>query len=169
MLAQLRATVAEFTDEASAARMLRSLKPLLKMKTERELPGEGAADHEIEDPPSGELYATIIVVDPDVKVRANIVRWLRAARYNAVSAPSPEVALAMCVRTRPDVVIADTDAVNVSGQKLSALLTVAFGNKAPPLVMLTSGDVAEREATATIDKPVERNALLDTIKSLIPV
>lgn len=142
VLSPLRNAVREFVGDKPADSMVRSLKPLLKLKSELELPKE-----EPDDTPSA---ATVLVVDADVSARAKLTRTLRDAGYNAVSAAEASVALAMCVRRKPDAVVAAAGSSDAA--QLSALLIVAFGNQAPPVV--------------AIDKPFAGDALLSSLRSI---
>ena len=177
VLGPLRDAIVEFVNEKAADIMVRSLKPLLKMKSEIELkiPDQGDDEEEGDEAKRAarasvsDLGVTVIVVDSDVAERAKIVRVLRDNGYNGVSAPDANVALAMCVRRRPDLLIANLDDAATSGRQLSALLRVAFGSEAPPLVLLTKAEEAEqggRDAAAVVTTPIDAERLLAALKSV---
>lgn len=155
VLGPLREAVVEFVGESGAVSMVRSLKPLLKMKSELELPvAEEDARHR--DRPS------VIVVDSDSQTRARLVAWLREDGFNAVSAADAMIALAMSVRRRPDVLVLDVD-LDTTTRQVEGLLGVAFGEQAPPLLLLSA---YTHEGEATLAKPVERGALVDAVRGL---
>jgi CheY-like chemotaxis protein len=171
VLGSLRDTVATFADANAAAGLVKGLRPLLQTKTEElgdDAPEVRAAEEEAPAPSAG---AMVLLVDDDVEVRAALVRVLRKSGYNAVSAPEPNVALAMCVRRRPDIVIAAKDMQGTTGRQLGALLHVAFGNDAPPLVLLTTDDASKEDraaAAAVVSKPVDETSLVEALAAIRP-
>lgn len=178
VLGPLRDGVIEFVGEQAGDTLVRSLKPLLKMKSEIELkipeePEEAPDDERSTSstPPArrpSDLGVSVIVIDSDVGERAKISRVLRKNGYTGVSAPDANVALAMCVRRRPDLLIANLDDAGTTGKKLSALLRVAFGSEAPPLLLLTKADqqVDAQGVAAVVSAPVDDDVLLATLKEL---
>lgn len=157
VLGPLREAVVEFVGEAGAVSMVRSLKPLLKMKSELELP---AAEVDAE----GEERPSVIVVDGDSETRARLVTWLREDGFNAVSAGDAMIALAMSVRRRPDLLIFDVD-LDTTTRQVEGLLGVAFGDQAPALLLLSA---YRRDGEPTLRKPVGREALLAAVRALQP-
>jgi CheY-like chemotaxis protein len=172
VLGSLRDTVATFADPSAAAALVKGLRPLLSTKTEEltdDAPEVRAAEAEAPAPSAG---ATVLLVDDDVAVRAALVRMLRKRGYHAVSAPEANVALAMCVRRRPDLVIAAQEMQSTTGRQLGALLRVAFGNDAPPLVLLAQKPASDDDraaAAAVVDKPVDETKLVAALSALRPV
>lgn len=158
VLGALRDAVVEFVGQDAAHSMVRSLKPLLKMKSELELPAPGgdASDAEAPDGP------TVIVVDADLALRAKLVRWLREDGYCAVSAPDAMVALAMSVRRRPDLLVIDIDQ-DTSARQVQGLLGVAFGAEAPSTILLSR---YERSSEEALPKPLEREVFMAKVASL---
>ena len=155
VLGPLREAVVEFVGESSAVSMVRSLKPLLKMKSELELPVA-------EDDAAGRNRPTVIVVDSNSETRARLVSWLREDGFNAVSAADAMISLAMSVRRRPDVLILDVD-LDTTTRQVEGLLGVAFGDDAPPLLLLSA---YRREGEKSLRKPVERGALVAAVREL---
>ncbi|MCA9625980.1 MAG: hypothetical protein KC731_43460 [Myxococcales bacterium] len=141
-----------------AKRMVRILRPLLQKRSELELgaaPGDGRAP-------------TVLVVDEDIVTRAQVLAILSASGYEALSAPDGTVALAMSVRCRPDLVIAAVD-MKLRGEHLTALLSVAFHDDAPPIVLLTNdpGWSVEGDGVRVLTKPVNRAMLLEAVEPLV--
>jgi len=155
VLGPLRDAVIEFVSKEAAASMVRSLKPLLKMKSELEL-GEGLGDDADVD------QVSVIVVDADADSRARLTGWLREEGFNAVSAADAMIALAMSVRRRPDVLILDVDQ-DTSSRQVESLLGVAFGTDRPALVLCS---VYRRDGEVVVKKPVQRDALVACLRDL---
>lgn len=140
----------------AAKRAVGILRPVLQKRSEHEL---GEAD----DGP------TILVVDESIATRARVLSILSELGYEAISAPDGNVALAMCVRCRPHLVITDLGVGGSAGRQLAARLRVAFVDDAPPLVILTD-DPTWREPDGRIPvvtKPVDRARLLAAVLPLI--
>lgn len=149
-------------DEAAHAVVI-SLRPWLERKTAAAF-DEPPTVAETEDAP------TVLVVDDDIAVRSGLVQMLRGLGYNAVSAPDGNVALAMCVRYRPRVVISELAIGEARGKQLAALLRVAFGEQAPPLVMMTSEPDSAADLNGTLPvlaKPVRADDLAAALAGLV--
>lgn len=153
VLGPLHDTLQDQTDEAATERVISILRPIIKTRSELELGPMAEGDE-----------PTVLVVDDDIVVRAQLLSMLGAAGYRAVSAPDSNVALAMSVRCRPDVIISAMGIGRVRGGHLAALLSVAFRDLAPPLVLLRSGDEDTLvPGVIVLDKPVERTTLLQAV------
>jgi CheY-like chemotaxis protein len=144
----------------SAERVVSILKPVLKRKSELELGEVPAAEAQ---------RRTVLVVDEDIVVRAQLLSILNAAGYAAVSAPDANVALAMSVRCRPDLVISDMGLGRARDGQLAALLRVAFHADAPPIIILTHGEAPPHSTNGVcmLTKPIERSALLAVVEPLL--
>lgn len=122
---------------------------------------------ESEPAPVKEDSSSILVVEHDARTRAQIAHQLRSQGYDVFTAPDGHVALAVCMRNRPDVVISAVELPAVGGRQLIALLRVAFAADAPPVVLL-----ADEDAPAVVDdtarwvsKPVEVQALVNAVEA----
>jgi CheY-like chemotaxis protein len=122
------------------------------------------AEGDEEASPAAAISQLVLVVDPDVTTRSQVVLFLKKNGHAAVSAPDDNVALAMCVRYRPKVVVAGQDASR--GQQLAALLRVAFGDDAPPMVLLGSGEPSAG-VEAVVPKPITEAALMAALAKLL--
>ena len=114
---------------------------------------------------------TVLVVDSDIAVRSQLIKLLKNKGYNPVSAPDANVALAMCVRYRPDLVLSECPPNATAGKQLAALLRVAFGDQAPPFIALVQNkeDKLPREAVAgVVAKPIEEASLIAAIEPHLP-
>jgi CheY-like chemotaxis protein len=142
----------------AAERVVSILKPVLKRKTELEL-------GEVSEQPQ---RRTVLIVDEDIVVRAQLLSILNAAGYHAISAPDANVALAMSVRCRPDLVISDMGLGRARDGQLAALLRVAFHADAPPIIILTHGEaLSPASGVCVLTKPVERTSLLAVVEPLL--
>lgn len=143
----------------AAKRMVRILRPLLEKRSKLEL---GEARAEADKP-------TVLVVDADLATRARVTAILSSAGYEAISAPDGNVALAMSVRCRPDLVISSLGVGGPAGRQLAARLSVAFAEDAPPLVILTEDDSWDDEdgPIRVVPKPVDRERLLAAVRPLL--
>ena len=143
-----------------AERIILILKPVLVKRSELEL---GSL------PPESQRRKTVLIVDKDIVVRAQLLSILTGAGYEAISAPDGNVALAMSVRCRPDLVISELNMGSVRGSQLSTLLRVAFNDDAPPIIILTD-DMSWSDPASGIrvlSKPIDRVTVLGTVLPLI--
>ncbi len=144
----------------AAERVVSILKPVLRKKSELELGKVAAAE---------QPHTTVLIVDDNIVVRAQLLSILNSAGYKAISAPDQNVALAMSVRCRPDLIISDVSMGRVKGDQLAALLRVAFHEAAPPIIILTDNDTFLDEAAGIcmLAKPIDRESLLSAIGPLL--
>lgn len=160
VLGPLFEAVTEQSGTEVARRMIAILKPVLRKRSELEL-GEA--------PDSSPAKPTVLIVDDDIVVRAQLLSILNSNGYAAVSAPDPNVALAMSVRCRPDLIISDMGMGRAKDSQLAALLKVAFHEAAPPIIILTHGEPQQDPASGIcmLKKPIDRDALLGVIAPLL--
>ena len=153
VLGALHDTMLERHGEVATERVLNILRPVIKKRSEFEL-----------GPMEAGSAPTVLVVDDDIVVRAQLLSILGAAGYRAVSAPDSNVALAMSVRCRPDVIVSDVGLGRVRENHLAALLGVAFRHQAPPIVLLNAtGREIRVPGVIVIDKPINRTVLLQAV------
>lgn len=159
VLGPLFEAVREQSGEEAARRVVSILKPVLRKRSELEL-GEA---------PVTPTKPIVLIVDDDIVVRAQLLAILNASGYTAVSAPDQNVALAMSVRCRPDLIISDMSMGRVKGSQLVALLKVAFHEAAPPIIILTEGETHQDlgAGICMLQKPIDRDALLAIIEPLL--
>jgi len=156
VMGPLHAGIAEVAGVESAARVVSILGPVLRRRSELEFAMELDEDR-----------ATVLVVDDDIVVRAQVLAILNGAGYQGVSAPDTNIALAMSVRFRPDVIVSSVDA-SVDGGRLVSLLRVAFADAPPPLVLVTDGPEDPKLVTglSVLRKPIKRDSLLAAVGRL---
>jgi CheY-like chemotaxis protein len=152
----LHAAIARAVDEEAARRVVDQLQAVLDASINE---AEGGSEGALPD-----TQSLVLVVDPDVATRSQVVAFLKKNGLAAVSAPDDNVALAMCVRYRPAVVVAGHDATR--RQQLAALLRVAFGGDAPSMVLLGGGE-ATGGVKAVVLKPVTEAALMEALRPLL--
>jgi CheY-like chemotaxis protein len=142
----------------AAMRTVKILKPVLRKRSELELG---------ELPPTRKK--TVMIVDQDIVVRAQLLSILSGAGYEAISASDGNVALAMSVRCRPDLIISAIDIGSARGNQLATLLRVAFNEDAPPIIILTEGErwLDSAAGVCVVPKPVDRIMLLSVMGPLL--
>ncbi len=156
VMGSLHGAIADAAGAETAARVVSILGPVLRRRSELEFTMELDDDR-----------ATVLVVDDDIIVRAQILAILNGAGYQGVSAPDANVALAMSVRFRPDVIVSAVDP-RVDGGRLVQLLRVAFAEAPPPLVLVADGPQDPKLVTGltVLRKPVKRDPLLAAVGRL---
>ena len=160
VLGPLHQAVCARFDEEVADRLVRILKPVLQRRSQLELGSP---------PDSSPQLKTVLVVDDDIVIRAQVTSILGAAGYQVVSAPDMNVALAMSVRCRPDLVISNPTMGQLKGNHLTALLLVAFRQDAPPIIILSEDEGWRQQAVGVcvVPKPLDRERLLGAVTELL--
>ncbi|MEM1032624.1 MAG: hypothetical protein AAGN82_19925 [Myxococcota bacterium] len=148
--------LAAATTPETAARVVKILRPILRRRSELEFSVHLDAER-----------ALVLVLADDIIVRAQTLAILNAAGYQGVSAPDANVALALSVRFRPDVIVSAVDPA-VDGGRLVGLLSVAFADAPPPLVLVTDGpqDPTLVAGLTVLRKPIRRDLLLAAVDRL---
>jgi CheY-like chemotaxis protein len=107
---------------------------------------------------------TVLVVDDDAAARESARRALHACGYRVLAAKDGHIALAMCVRYKPDLVIADLDMAGVSGRQLFPSMRLAFGDDAPiGIAIANRRDKTPVGAMMVVEKPMDPQVLLDAV------
>ena len=111
----------------------------------------------------------MLVADGDAIARAQTAQLLRSAGHAVVTAPDGHVALAMCMRRKPNAVLAASNMPSVGGHQLEALLKVAFASDAPPVILLAEEEEAETSdgGSAVLVKPVQLQLLLEAVEPFL--
>lgn len=113
---------------------------------------------------------TVLIVDDDEAVRASLERMVIANGWDAISTDDPHVALALCMREKPDVVVSDFDMPGLRGDRLAHLLRLSMGDDTPPIIIVTANDPADVSSDlvqAVLSKPVESETLCATIERFL--
>ncbi len=116
----------------------------------------------------------VLVVSDDPLSRAALVRELLALDREVLAVDDPQLALAVCVRERPKLLIVDIDAAVMSATKLARLIRLALADEAPRLAVCADAALpnapkapnASRDFDAVLDDPVpvwQLEALLDSV------
>lgn len=104
----------------------------------------------------------VLVVDDDALARSEVVCAALDAGYEALAVADPQLALAICVKERPGVLLCSAELVGMPAMKLVRLVLLALGDEAPSHMIYTSGNprhVASRDVEATFAKPVDPERL----------
>jgi CheY-like chemotaxis protein len=156
----LRDAVDEKVGNETAERMLVSLAPLLQQACRHEGAAleRAASGRRSSRPPSSSQppqaapragsseprsSGTILLVQHDARMRAQLAQQLRAHGYDVFTAPDGHVALAVTMRNRPDLILAAMAMPMVGGRQLTALLRVAFSSDAPPVMLISDEDAPQ--------------------------
>jgi putative two-component system response regulator len=112
----------------------------------------------------------ILVVDDNISILKQISAQLADA-YEVSLAKSGELALQICVREKPDLILLDIEMPDMSGFQVLDRLKQHFATEQIPVIFLTASRDAETEAKALglgardfIVKPVEKSILLNRIE-----
>jgi CheY-like chemotaxis protein len=175
----LRDAVDQTRGSETSEKLLLSLTPFLKQACKHEgadpsqPPPEQTGSQppiESEPPPTSSSAGNILVVEHDARTRAQLAQQLRAQGYEVFTAPDGHVALAVSMRSRPDLVIAAATMPVVGGRQLMALLRVAFAADAPPVLLMADADGGAEKvegAAAVMSKPLDPDLLLAQVSSLV--
>jgi CheY-like chemotaxis protein len=182
----LRETIEEQVGAEEAERTLLSLTPFLKQacradgaerepRPSSEPPPQPVTSSAppvtagVTPAPAAAVIGTILLVEHDARSRAQLAQQLRTQGYEVFTAPDGHVALAVTMRSRPDLVIAALNLPVVGGRQLMALMRVAFAADAPPVLLLADGEtLPEVEgAVAVLARPVELSELLAHVQPVV--
>ena len=141
VLDPLRKAADDLVGADKSSKLVKSLMPLLRSqaRADEDLDGGDRDDAE----PGNPVSPSVLVVDSDHMHRALLLKQLKQKGFSAVSALDTNVALALCMRHRPRVVVA-VDEGDIDGRNLAALLKVAFGAEAPQVILVLRGSAAPR-------------------------
>jgi len=108
--------------------------------------------HLLEPEPVAEARAApcVVVADDDDVWRATVARRLAREGYEVVTCPDGFAALEACVDRLPSLVLSDFDMPALDGRQLASLLKARFGAHAPPVLLLSSSDVAPGEGVDAV-------------------
>jgi two-component system phosphate regulon response regulator PhoB len=116
----------------------------------------------------------ILVVDDEPEVTEYIVRILENAGFDARYVNDPLKAVDRAVEILPDLILLDFDMPKLLGPELSALLKRALKPRNVPIVFLSGMTDEDHRAIASLsgavaylDKPLDADKLIETIRSLL--
>lgn len=125
---------------------------------------------ENEEPRTGK---TVLVIDDDSTMHDLLRRFLVKDGYHVVSAMSGEQGLKIARKIKPDVITLDVMMPKMDGWAVLKALKKDADTRHIPIIMLTMLDEKNLSyslgATKFLNKPVERNDLLSTIKNVTQV
>jgi CheY-like chemotaxis protein len=120
--------------------------------------------------------ATVLVIEDEAPLRANLVRILSAEGYRVVTAADGDEGLARAREARPDLVICDILMPRMDGFGVLAALRSGPDTAAIPFIFLTAS--ADKEdlarglrsgANEYVTKPFKIAELLAAVRRLLPV
>ena len=115
--------------------------------------------------------ATVLVIEDEAPIRANLERFLKAEGYAVLAASDGAGGIAAAREQRPDIIICDILMPRVDGFSVLAELRADTGTARIPLIFLTaSADKEDRQrglasgATDYVTKPFKLAELLGVIR-----
>jgi DNA-binding response OmpR family regulator len=117
---------------------------------------------------------TILVVDDDPGIVKLLESRLKANDYAVLTATEAADGLELAMGSNPDLIVLDVMMPIINGYNFCRLLKSQEKQKSIPVIFLTSRDAADdikigkdMGAEAYLTKPVNMDALLNTIRDLI--
>jgi CheY-like chemotaxis protein len=110
-----------------------------------------------------------VVADDDPLVRASIDRVLRARGWRVLPADNGHLALGLCLKHGPDVVVSDWEMPALDGMQLAKAIVRSFGTNAPPFVLLSGVDVegTPEGVACVLKKPFDPQDLVTVLDPLV--
>jgi CheY-like chemotaxis protein len=112
----------------------------------------------------------ILVVDDDAHFLAGLTRLLRLEGYDVLDAGSARLALRLCERLRPELVLTDFDMPDMNGVQLAGAIRKQMKGAAPPMVMLTGAanpPLSVSGVARVLRKDIRPSELIDVIDSIL--
>lgn len=118
----------------------------------------------------------ILIIDDEKDMRLYLATLFRKAGYETETAPNGEEGLALAEACEPDLITLDVLMPKGSGVRAYRGLRSTAKTKGIPIVVLTGltrlddffGDLGELpRPNALVEKPIDRDAFLETVKGLL--
>lgn len=112
----------------------------------------------------------ILVVDDEPHIVKYLTTFLQDSGYETCSAGNGEEAFEVLTRERPDLVTLDLQMPNETGTRFYRNMTKAKEFKDIPVIVISGipgRHLAVSKPVAVFEKPIDREALLSTIKKTI--
>jgi CheY-like chemotaxis protein len=114
----------------------------------------------------------ILVVDDEPHIVRYLTAFLEDSGYATCSAPDGEAALEVLRKEKPDLVTLDLQMPNETGTRFYRNMTKDKEFRDTPVIVISGipgRHLAVSKPVAVFEKPIDRDALLDTIKKIIGV
>jgi len=114
----------------------------------------------------------ILVIDDEPHLVKYLTVFLQDCGYETCSAADGEEALEVLKREKPDLVTLDLQMPNETGTRFYRNMTKDKEFKDIPVIVISGlpgRHLAVSKPIAVFEKPIDRDALLDTIKKIIGV
>jgi DNA-binding response OmpR family regulator len=150
---------------SAAAKELRRLLAERFEERERTL-GEGTGESE---PPTLPSHQQIIIVVACRLRAANqaYVQLFEEAGFAVLPVRDAEAAVAECVLTHADAIVADVDWLDATASELVTRLALELDDRAPPVIVVARELVDVESAAAALRKPFDRAELIDAVNDVI--
>jgi len=118
----------------------------------------------------------ILIIDDEQDMRLYLATLFRKAGYQTETAPNGEEGLALAEACNPDLITLDVLMPKGSGVRAYRGLRSAAKTRGIPIIVLTGltrlddffGDLGEiPRPDAMVEKPIDRDAFLETVKGLL--
>jgi CheY-like chemotaxis protein len=112
---------------------------------------------------------TVLVATDDHELTQLAEEALRPAGYRVLTGPGGSLALALCVRHRPTLVLAAARPSPAAATELASLISLALGAEAPPVLLLADDPdaVAHPDVAAVLATPTNREELLAALEDFV--
>jgi DNA-binding response OmpR family regulator len=154
--------------------VMADLGPMLDRAIDYERSGTHRRTHDDPTTPraSGEGIATrpvVVVADDDELIRRALERALSARGFDVYTADSGDMALSMCLRHQPHVLVTDHHMPGLTGVEVAQMARRSMGGAAPAVILLTGADVrpAPGAVARRLQKPVTLDALVAEIQAVL--
>jgi CheY-like chemotaxis protein len=125
------------------------------------------ADEPLRDAMREDSRMRILIVDDESSMRFLLKHVLEGGGYEVVEAHNGDVALALIVESRPDLVVTDMMMPVMGGAELIERLRSDPETEAIPVVVVSSQhEIASSVGDALVTKPFEPGKLLETVRVL---
>lgn len=112
----------------------------------------------------------ILVVDDEPHIVKYLTSFLQDSGYETCSAANGEEAFEVLTREKPDLVTLDLQMPNETGTRFYRNMTKSKEFKETPVIVISGipgRHLAVSKPVAVFEKPIDREALLSTIKNTI--
>jgi CheY-like chemotaxis protein len=135
-----------------------------------------AFDHGEEEPPVEDETMRILVADDDSAVRDLLVYYLEKNGYDTIIAKNGEEAVAKSIEEKPSLILMDLMMPGMDGLQATEILKKNTLTSDIPVIMITAKDDSEYKAYVKsigimeyVTKPIDIQAVLDKVKTILPV
>lgn len=104
----------------------------------------------------------VLIVDDEAPIAEALAYIVEDAGYTAMAAPHGKAGLALALRYHPALIFSDLMMPQMGGREFIRALRAELGSSAPPVILMTAGDVRfaqDSGADGVLNKPFELAAV----------